>query len=350
MVVNLPPTSAVHLSSPILSPLYSSGFAFSKCHAELKAPPDPNLQVVFEVDDFTKFARLWTRGYDVYTPSKIVVAHDYEHALGAHPGAEALDPMRWVQNGMTPEFTRLLYDNSIKRVATLLAFPEGQKDLTALSLLTSYGLGNKRTLDQLIDFTGIDTRSKQVFADRCVELQWVPFKPDADPYTTSGDVWGGAPQMLSKGGANVPLVSSGTVELLPASVFTETVGSIQRRRVAAVQSVDNGETAPDSKQQHLRGKGADGAVVPSRGGRIEQVEEEVVAAFQHRGKELWWIFQSVDTAVEALMNHIDAEVGMGHGHRVVKLILLVTPLFVFVLGGAIWVMTSGSSARDLKRI
>ncbi len=57
MIVNLPPTSAAHLTSPILAPLYSAGFSFSKCHAERKAPNDPNLQVVFDMDEFPKFAR-----------------------------------------------------------------------------------------------------------------------------------------------------------------------------------------------------------------------------------------------------------------------------------------------------
>jgi homoserine dehydrogenase len=31
------------------------------------------------------FYRLWTRGYDVYTPNKVAVAHDYYDVM---PGAE----------------------------------------------------------------------------------------------------------------------------------------------------------------------------------------------------------------------------------------------------------------------
>lgn len=56
-IVNLPPTEAVHLPHPILAPLYSSGFSFSKCHAEHKVPNDPNLQLMFDGDEFIKFAR-----------------------------------------------------------------------------------------------------------------------------------------------------------------------------------------------------------------------------------------------------------------------------------------------------
>ena len=47
-----------------------------------------------------------------------------------------------------------------------------------VSLLTKYGLGTKRTLDQLILFTGVDVRASIVFGDRCKQLLWVPFTAD----------------------------------------------------------------------------------------------------------------------------------------------------------------------------
>lgn len=56
-VINLPPAEAINLESPLLAPLYSAAFSFSKCHAERKVPNDPNLQMIFEVDEFAKFAR-----------------------------------------------------------------------------------------------------------------------------------------------------------------------------------------------------------------------------------------------------------------------------------------------------
>jgi hypothetical protein len=63
--------AAAHLTEPIISPLWSAGFSFSKCHAERKVPPDPHLHQLFDGEEFSKFARLWTRGYDVYTPHKV---------------------------------------------------------------------------------------------------------------------------------------------------------------------------------------------------------------------------------------------------------------------------------------
>ena len=41
-----------------------------------------------------------------------------------------------------------------------------------------------------------------------------------------------------------------------------------------------------------------------------------MSLYRHRGRELWWIFQLVDSAVERAINRIDSEIGAGHGHRV----------------------------------
>lgn len=57
MIVSLPPTLAANLPRPILSPLYAAGNAFSRCHAVKRVPADPNLQMVFEADEFATFAR-----------------------------------------------------------------------------------------------------------------------------------------------------------------------------------------------------------------------------------------------------------------------------------------------------
>ena len=47
--------------------------------------------------------------------------------------------------------------------------PGGSRDQESVEALTKYGLGRKRTLDQLIAFTGIDLRNRVIYEDRCVE-------------------------------------------------------------------------------------------------------------------------------------------------------------------------------------
>lgn len=81
MIRNLLPRAAMNLPTPILSPLWSSSFSFSKCHAERKIPSDPSIAYIAEGDEFSKFARLWTRGYDVYTPSRTLIVHDSRNKM-----------------------------------------------------------------------------------------------------------------------------------------------------------------------------------------------------------------------------------------------------------------------------
>lgn len=66
------------------------------------------------------------------------------------------------------------------RLNTMLDMPGGEQNPeTALAMKRSkFGLGDRRTLDDLINFSGIDLRHRKVTIDgvnRCGNLQWVPF-------------------------------------------------------------------------------------------------------------------------------------------------------------------------------
>lgn len=53
----------------------------------------------------------------------------------------------------------------------------------AAKLLGRWDLGSKRSLNQLIQFTGIDTRNYKTEFDNCGKRQWVPFdEGDDDDY------------------------------------------------------------------------------------------------------------------------------------------------------------------------
>ena len=212
----------------IIAPLWSAGFSFSKCHAVKKTPYDPSLLYLFDGEEYAMFARLWTRGYDVYTPSHTIVAHDYgtelfakllpekESAMSA--AGKKIDFWSWAKQGQSREYMRAMYDEAFGHVSTMLGSSTAEGGAAAgvgkseLALIGKYGLGNKRTLEQLIDFTGVDTRNGKVFADRCgIKLQIVPFERDADPWLEDGDVWGRAGEELEAGGGDIPLVDGGGV-------------------------------------------------------------------------------------------------------------------------------------------
>jgi hypothetical protein len=71
--------SARNLPRPKLNnAVWGAGLSFSKCHAERKVPYDPHTPHIFDGEEFSRAMRYWTSGYDIYTPSRVYVVHDYQ--------------------------------------------------------------------------------------------------------------------------------------------------------------------------------------------------------------------------------------------------------------------------------
>jgi len=162
---------ANNLIRPKLTTVWGAGLSFSKCHAELKVQVDPYTPHIFDGEEFNRAARFWTYGYDIYTPNHVYVLHDY-HKSQSNPVTRTWG-MNRKQHGN--------FQDSNKRLRTMLDMPDGESDSEkALRMKKSkFGLGDRRTLDQLIQFTGIDLRNEKASIDgknRCGNLQWVPFK------------------------------------------------------------------------------------------------------------------------------------------------------------------------------
>ena len=137
----------VNLEKPLLSHAWSAAFSFAKCHIEETAPYDPFIPYVFGVEQFSRFARFWTRGYDVYTPTKNFIYHDYS--------SNGHDIKEWFR-----QRRERLRNESLHRVHTMLQIPGGDSSETAQANLGVYGLGRRRTIQQLMDFVGIDLVKK----------------------------------------------------------------------------------------------------------------------------------------------------------------------------------------------
>lgn len=201
-------------------------------------------------------------------------------------------------------------------------------------MLTRFGLGRKRTLDQLIDFTGVDVRGGRLVGDRCKELKWVPFVADRDPETEDGDVWGFAPEGRPAGGADIPLRSGEVTIAVPGTRRGADSGGGGGR----VDSAKGDPQSPPPPSRPLR---------TDKLARIEaKIERDVERVVETVDGELWWVFQHVDTAVEGSIDYIDGLMGegRGHGHRVMKVVLLGAPVVAGVVLVAVYVLTGGSLA------
>ena len=128
--------------------------------------------------------------------------------------------------------------------------------------VTQYGLGNKRSLDAFIGFTGIDTRGQIVWENKCKQLQLVGYVPDKDPWVEDTDVWGGAQERIVSAarrvgeegstrsekfihtfyGNNIPLIRPGVKPHVPTAWVTATA-AITNSQVQ-IQRQEQGEASP----------------------------------------------------------------------------------------------------------
>ncbi len=325
MVRNLLPKRARGLNSPLLSPLWSAAFSFSKCHAVRKVPYDPNLLYLFDGEEFTHMAKLWTRGYDVYSPDKMLVMHDESFKMRGAPsnhkqGTNKPSIFReWSSNGQTPEYKRLMFDEAVTRVKTLLDMEGGIKaDTEVIASLQQYGLGTKRTLDQFMQFTGVDTRQGVLFEDPCTARKWVPFQPDSHAELLDGDIWGLSAEIAYAGSMDIPLLSGGDVELYGPTL------EIPSKENAAVYIEKKEMTEIDTPHQ------------------VRQIPRNPVQDYSL----LWSVFLPIDSIVEAVIGSIDGFDGNERPHAVrnVKLLLLFLPFAVFLIVVGLYTITGKSLA------
>jgi Glycosyltransferase (GlcNAc) len=114
------------------------------------------------IEQFGRYARMYTRGYDTYTPTRNYVFHDYGDQPNGHGNLE------WFKNNQKQRFRTMAID----RVKLMLEIPtiseEGiggggggdNKDeralITARANLGLYGLGKRRSLDDLHKFAHVN--------------------------------------------------------------------------------------------------------------------------------------------------------------------------------------------------
>lgn len=178
--------------------VWGAGLSFHKCHAELNVPYDPFLDNVFDGEETSRGIRFFTHGYDVYTPDKVLVTHDYQgHQSNPNVHTWGKEKVRIGQGKDEENSVDLSFMDHIEevrakvvptgttRVNLLFGFdPNADPVATELITMSRYGLGNLRTLEQAYEFSGFDPRQrKMVGHNRCGNLKWVPFEsPEVDDW------------------------------------------------------------------------------------------------------------------------------------------------------------------------
>ena len=192
---------AIGLKQPLLATSYSPSFAFAKCHYETNVPHDPFAVQLLETEKFPRYARLWTRGYDVYTPSVNIVYKDNAvlHPLHHTAGHGEAGEKKWPKNDSERKQAHIrmkvlldIHHGITSAEASMLGGGGGNsiggKISTARANLGIYGLGKRRTLNQLLEFTGIALPSGSDYTGQhgndgngCSNPEWVAYDASISP-------------------------------------------------------------------------------------------------------------------------------------------------------------------------
>jgi [Skp1-protein]-hydroxyproline N-acetylglucosaminyltransferase len=123
-----------------------AGFVFGPSKFIFDVPFDPNLPYLFVGEEILFSARLYTNGYDVYSPNENIVFHKYERKG---------EPKFW---------NDLKYNSNdaSKKVKNILKLSDDSVPESVNLNFDKYGLGTNRTLDEFYKFIGFDSNNKKV--------------------------------------------------------------------------------------------------------------------------------------------------------------------------------------------
>jgi hypothetical protein len=123
-----------NLTSPFLGRHISAALLFSKGTWVSDVPYDPNLY--FQGEEGSLALRSFTRGYDIYVPNKLIIWHLHYHFH------ERKRHWNTFEKEEVSQFERMSYSR--------------YQDILQGKLKGVYGLGEKRTYKDWIEFSGVD--------------------------------------------------------------------------------------------------------------------------------------------------------------------------------------------------
>ena len=134
------------------TPYVSGNFLLAKHTLLDDVPYDPNLDFLFTGEEIGQSIRLWTSGYNIYSPPENIIYHEY---------IRAGKPKVWTDNKYTDK-------DAFEKVKQMLKIDSTHKLSDNIKYnMDKYGLGKERTLDEYYTFAGIDLKNKRVYKNFC---------------------------------------------------------------------------------------------------------------------------------------------------------------------------------------
>ena len=141
---------------PEKNPFCAAGFLFGPSDIIREVPYDPHLY--FQGEEISLAARLWTHGWDIYSPNAVITYHDYTKRPAR--------PRHWHDHAAWTRQNQL----SCARVRHLLGM-ESAPDPEALVEIERYGLGSRRSLADYQAFSGVDFAKRLINGKTTEEIE-----------------------------------------------------------------------------------------------------------------------------------------------------------------------------------
>jgi len=150
-------TDATRGDIPKFNPVAGAGYYVASSDFLREVPYDPFLPWIFMGEEIIMSTRLWTHGYDIFSPTQDVVGHMY---------GRRHKPKFWenVHRVFTYGVHNPLQMMILHRIKYQLGYPESGRDMvkpkSILAKVEEYSLGTKRLLEDYLEMAGYNLTYK----------------------------------------------------------------------------------------------------------------------------------------------------------------------------------------------
>lgn len=145
-------------------PWAAAGFLFAYGKLLQEVPFDPHLDFVFDGEEILYSARMWTSGWNMYSPREAILYHFY-YRHGA-PRFWSLLPPDYIQRKNAAERRIQYFLQVFKFNTTEMLVPSDTAEKGVVVEKEKYGLGSARPIAQWYDWIGMDRKNWKTDEDK----------------------------------------------------------------------------------------------------------------------------------------------------------------------------------------
>ena len=159
----LVPPSSLHtnIQTPRSSLFWASGFSFSKSLLLQEIPYDPNLSHLFFGEEISMALRMYTHGWDIYTPMDAVVYHLWDRSYRPTVREHFTKAVQMEKTRAQKKIHRLL--GMLQNEAVNESNAVTKKELAQTKeQVDGYGLGTVRSLQEFETYCGVSFCNRKI--------------------------------------------------------------------------------------------------------------------------------------------------------------------------------------------